>query len=350
MLKEFLSWWAQQMLGLIPRRLSALGEDWETALIVTPLAPPESVPPVVELCHRKGQRESRLESFTLDRAGIEAARREFTVRRRPARVVLRLPAAMLLERALALPLAAEREPERVLHYEMDRLTPFRADEVFWSWAIERRDRPRGRLHLRLSLVPKAGLAPLLAALEEIGISPGVLEAPAPAGQRRLIAVSRAESHSDLWRRRRLAAAGALCGTLAFAAVALPFVQQSFELQSIEKRIEALRPRVSEVEALRRKLASDNERADVLAADQARLGDALQAIAEVTDVLPDDTYLTEFSLHERKLTLSGRSHTAAKLIAVLSADPLIRNPAFAAPVTRAEGSNTDLFSIRAELGQ
>jgi general secretion pathway protein L len=65
-------------------------------------------------------------------------------------------------------------------------------------------------------------------------------------------------------------------------------------------------------------------------------------------LPDDSYLTEFTMRERKMTLSGLSASAPKLINALSTDPRIRNPAFTAPVTRSESNHNDVFSIRAEL--
>ena len=81
--------------------------------------------------------------------------------------------------------------------------------------------------------------------------------------------------------------------------------------------------------------------------------ALRAIAALTEILPDDTWLTELTLRQRKLTMAGRSAGAARLIGLLSADPTIRDAAFAAPVTRAEGTRAesggvDAFSIRAEL--
>jgi len=89
-------------------------------------------------------------------------------------------------------------------------------------------------------------------------------------------------------------------------------------------------------------------ADVLTAERARIGDVLQVLAAVTDIVPDDSWLTELSLHQGKLGISGQSPAAARLIPALAADPAFRNPAFAAPVTRAPDGHADLFVIRAEL--
>ena len=77
--------------------------------------------------------------------------------------------------------------------------------------------------------------------------------------------------------------------------------------------------------------------------------ALRTIAALTEILPDDTWLTELTLRQRKLTMAGRSAGAARLIGLLSADPTIRDAAFVAPVTRADSGGVDVFSIRAEVG-
>jgi len=69
---------------------------------------------------------------------------------------------------------------------------------------------------------------------------------------------------------------------------------------------------------------------------------------LTEALPDDTWLTSLTLHQRKLTLEGQSAVATRLIATLAATPRLRNPSFAAPVLRND-QQVDLFAIQAEVG-
>jgi len=52
--------------------------------------------------------------------------------------------------------------------------------------------------------------------------------------------------------------------------------------------------------------------------------------------------------QRRVTLSGRSAAAARLIGALSASEGLRNVAFAAPVTRLEAIRAELFTIIAEV--
>ena len=343
MLEPFLSWWAEQMRDLLPRRWRQGGESPD-ALVIALRTPVAALVPAVALIRRRRRAESDLGHFILDEAGT-AALRDALARQQRGPLALRLPAGVLLERQLVLPLLAEREAGQVLGYEMDRFTPFRSEELVWSWALERRDRARGRLHLRLTFATRESLRPLLEALARAGAVPTALEEAIEGGTRR-IALGR--DGGPGWQRRGLAAAAGVCAALAVAAVVLPFVVQQGASRAVERRFATLQPAVAQVERLRRELAGRVAGVDVFAADRARLGDPLEVLAALTDALPDDTFLTELSLRQGKLGLTGQSAAAAQLITALSADRVIRNPAFAAPVTRVVNGRADQFSIRADV--
>jgi hypothetical protein len=55
-----------------------------------------------------------------------------------------------------------------------------------------------------------------------------------------------------------------------------------------------------------------------------------------------------TVQQRKVTFSGGSAGAARLIGALSAGDGLLNVAFAAPVTRLEASHAELFTITAEV--
>ena len=326
MLNEFLLWWVQQLKAALPALLTQNRAGPDARALVAALRLPPIGPHSVDVLVRRKGRDATLGQFDLDTAGIAAL--QAAVAGQGSAVVLRLPPELLLEQQVALPIAAERDPERVLQYEMDRITPFAADELFWAWTIERRDRAQGRLHLRLSLVPKVRLGAALDALRQAGLRPVALEALTPGGPIQRIALDR--PHSALWRRRGLALAGGACAVLALAAIAVPFVLQSVKSAEVEGQIAALRPRADQAEALRRRILSSAAGTDVFAEQRARVGDALGTLATVTEVLPDDTFLSELTLRTRVLTISGQSAGAAKLIAALAAERSIRNPALCRP--------------------
>ena len=347
MVTEFLAWWAGQLRSLVPSLFQGGGRSFRKrrALVITTQDLVSGAAPcsVDVSAHRHG-RELGLGHFTLDAAGI-AALLPAAARYCAHPTLLRLSPGVLLEQEVSMPAGAERNLERVLQYEMDRLTPFAVDELFWSWTVVQRD--RAHVHLLLSLVPRAQLTPLLDALQQAGIRPTLLQAgTTPEGAPREILLER--PRTGIWQRRGEGALTACCAVLALAVTVIPFLIQSIELDRIDSRIAVLRPTVDRAEALRRSIARNAASTDVIEAQRAKVGDALQIVATLTDVLPDDTYLVDLAVRTRNVTLGGQSAAAARLIALLAANGSIRNPAFAAPVTRNEGSRGEGFSIRAEM--
>lgn len=340
MLRDFVLWWARQLRALAPPRLLP-NIDRADALLVD-AQPVDAQSGLVALTLRRRGRETHLGQFPLTGNSPPV-----TLRRRLRRVIVRLRPGALLERTVVLPLAAEHNLERVLGFEIDRLTPFAARNVVWQGAVERRDRAQGRVTVRLSLVPRAELLPTLDMLARTGITPTCLEATARDGSRRRIALGATSTRRAGFRLHAIA--GSAVAALAAAAVVTPFVTQSLARDATERAIAMLAPGVARVEALRKQMADGAAGVDALAAEHARTGDVLMVLAAVTRLLPDDTVLTEFSLHQGKLGISGQSPAAAQLIPALAADRTFRNPTFAAPVTRTADGHTDQFVIHAELG-
>ncbi len=342
MMRDALTWWTSQMLDLVPAQLARPDPATAGALLVEPL------PGGSRLLRRRGADETPIGVFALpaDEDAFAAALASQSADSPGSPVLLRLAPEAALRRDVVLPLAAEAGLDRVLGYEMDRLTPFSADETFFSWTVLRRDREAGRLHLRLSMVLRRPLLPLLEALRAASTPARAIEIPPGL----LIPLARSPSASASRTRRLLALSGVGCAVLALLAVVLPFALQAVAAARIDRRIDAVQPRVAEVQALQRRLAGSAAGADLVIAERNRLGNTLAVLAALTRVLPDDTYLSDLTLRQGQLTVSGQSPQASKLIPAISADPAFSAPAFSAPVTRIEGQNTDLFSIRTGLAR
>ena len=335
------AWWLAQMRDLLPQGM--LQPDIYGDGVIAEVRPAE---PGVTLIQRQNRRE-----FPVGPPGSPRARALSAGGARPRRVVLRVPASAVLERSLLLPLATEPELDQVVAYEIDRISPFAAAEVIWTYGVDRRDRAAGRLHLRVALLPRAAVAPAIETLRAQGLSPGAVLAQKSGGGTWRIGL---DAHRPPGGRARgrtgFALAAGACALLGLIAAGLPFLMQEAALRRTEERIVQLRPAVAQAEALRRRVADRNSGNDVVAAEAARVGHVLNLLATLTALLPDDTYLTGLGVKQRVATLSGRSASAARLIPLLAADPAIRTAVFAAPVTRAEGARGDLFSIRAEFGR
>jgi general secretion pathway protein L len=361
MLGVLFSWWIEQMRDLVAplsQRASARSKD---ALV---LAHGPAAHGSWRITRRRNGQTAHLATLAAD--ATEAAWREaFASRRRGEPVVVVLDQPFLVRRT-TFPIAAAANLDQLLHYEMDRLTPFAAADVLYSHRVVARDIAAGTLVVDIAVVPKAWAQEPLQRLAALSIRPEALEAttdtfPTPAGEWPARPTSPHENHAiarimlahdDPAHRARVRLGWRVAtGTsvaLAAAVVAVPLIRQSLALADVDARIAALRPRMEQVDALRRQIAAGSAGAGQIAAARERATVALRALGVLTDLMPDDTYLTSIALHHDQLTIEGHSAAATKLIAAMTADPQLKSPAFGAPVVRAE-NGTDIFTIQAGFG-
>jgi general secretion pathway protein L len=343
MVRDFFSWWFGQLADLLPQQLRRSAPTAADATVITPIAATGREIEAVSVGLRRNGREMLLGQFAIGSSGLAELPRSAG---KP--VVLRLGEAEVLGKTVILPLAAERELDQALAFEMDRETPFKVEELYWNHRIEAADRQNGRLSVRLLLIPKAKLAPLLAFLGQIGVAPVRAEiADGPdAGSWLPLDGDGRPAHPGF--SRLVKPAAACLAVLVLAAIVTPFVRQTTTMAGLDRELAAGRAAAAEGASLRREIQRLAGSADLVEKERDKVGQPLAVLAAVTRVMPDDTYLTEMELQERKLTLSGRSAAAARLIGAFAADSEFRNPAFAAPVTRIEALHQEIFTIITEV--
>jgi general secretion pathway protein L len=344
MFGDFFAWWIGQLTDLLPAGWGRFGATPEYACVVEPLGPLSGEVDGIRVNLRRHGRESPLGSYSLTADSLAGL-----PRRAGRRWVLRLRQADVLAKTVTLPLAAERQVHEALSFQMDQETPFAPDEIYWNHFITERDRQNGRLSVRLLLVPRQSLAVLLRALDHLGIVPNRAEIGDGPDQGRALplegdggSLNGAHSRALFW------PAAACCLLLALGTIATPFVRQAISLARLDQEIEAGQTTAAEVQKLRGELHRLSGTIELVESERDKAGRPLATLATLTRLIPDDTFLTEVTQQQRKVTLSGTSAGAARLIGALSVDDGLRNVAFAAPVTRLEAIRAEVFTIAAEV--
>jgi general secretion pathway protein L len=329
-LREFAAWWVEQVRSLIPGATALAGRQCDALIVAL-----DGISPNLTgtLLLRQSGVETPLGPLDLDVKQPDAAA--------DLPVALRLPPGTVLQRDVVLPLAAAQELQTVLGFEMDRLTPFAAEEVYWGVAGLHRDHAREKLNLRLLLVLRAQVDGFVQALARLKLTPAFIEV-----QGGRIELAKARPGTKQYMQWGLYA---LCGALACACLSVPFMRQQAALDAAASMISANAPAAHTAQALRQQLATAAQGRAAIAQAR-RAGDALQVLAALTDALPDGTWLSDLTLKSGDLTFDGQSSNAAQLIGLLSAVPGLRNPNFTAPVTRTTDGKADQFSLHAEVAE
>jgi general secretion pathway protein L len=257
-------------------------------------------------------------------------------------VELRLPAAVALSKTVTLPAVAEENLRGVLAFEMDRETPFRAEDVrFAARVTGRADR---QIRVTLTVVPRPPAARALEAAARRGLVVARLTVEAADGT----VVDLTDPAERPAARRTSRLLPALVGVLALAVAVVPPLMSLWRAEQLDARIAALQERAGLALRLRAELDRRSGAASSLDVRKARTTLALAVLAELSVRLPDGVWLDQVRLSGAELRLSGYAPAAAELIAVLDDSPLLSAVRFETGVVQDPVHRRERFQIAATV--
>ncbi len=348
-LPRFFAWWGAELLACLPERWRKRLAGRSEALLLE-----RRERELVVWRERNGvtsefgsvdlalPAEAQAEEFRRLRARIENP---------GVRSIFVLPGARVLTRNLTLPAAVEDNLRQVLSFEMDRQTPFKADQVYFDSRIGARDGVARNMRIELVVMPRAQLDSEVAA-----VAGGALEldgvdiwrdAPGSARhQVNLLPVERRVRRRDMRLPLNL-------GLAAVAIVLLVFnMSQSLANRAIA--VDTMRGEVAKVAAearavseLRKTLQDSIGGANFLSEKKRRGPVVIGLLDDIARRLKDDTYLERLSIENNQIQLQGQSKEAAGLIGVLGASPYLANPRFEGQIQPDPRTGKDRFTITAE---
>lgn len=349
-LPGFFAWWGRELLACLPERWRKfIGERPDSLLL--DLRSDEVV------VWREGAAATReygriRRDLPADAQSAEFARLRGAIDDPGVRTVLCIPANRVLTRTLSLPAAAEDNLRQVLSFEMDRQTPFKADQVYFDARVLGHDASGRNVQVELVLIPRAQLDQELGALHgAMAALDGVdcwQDQPGAARRRtNLLPPERRARHRDMRLPLNLG--------LAALAVILLIVNMDESLSNRAAAVEAMRAEVDQagveakrVAALRKTLADSIAGANFLTDRKRKEPLTVALINDLTARIPDDTYLERLQIEGKQVQLQGQAEEAAKLIALLSASPCLGNPGFQGQVQPDPRTNKERFQISADL--
>ncbi len=312
LLQRLFGWWIGELAALVPERLRRrLATATDTLVVLLGdgeatlrLETRQEVKTLGRIDLRgEGEAHHRVTAL-LRQHGLA---RELAGGRAPT--CLRLGADRALRTIVDLPLAAEANLEEVVSFELDRHTPFRADQAAFSHRVLERDPAAQRLRVELIVVPRpvidqavaiAARLQLDADRVDVGDAGGNL-----AGSGNLLPsrspVARQRGHE----RTLVYALGAAAAALGLMAIYL-----------VDRKRD--RPTVSKL------------------------------LLEATRILPDDTWLSEWQLAGTEMQLTGYAGSASALVNLLEQSKIFRNTTFQSPVVQDSKSGRERFHVATQV--
>jgi general secretion pathway protein L len=342
-IKRFLTWWGSELLALLPARVRATFADRRDEVLLRLDAD------ALSLQRRGREPVSFARSGDVDEIRPQIERLTMDGEE-PPRVVFALPTSRVLQRALTLPAAAEENLRQVLGFEMDRQTPFRADQVYFDQRIVQRDVAARQIRVEMALVPRAAIDPDFVALNQVGAALDAADAVDENGARagfNLLPVERRARRPNVWLRINAGLAVAVL-VLLFVVMGQSVGNRAQALEKLREHTENVHAEAKSVAALRNTLGDAVEGANFLTQKRNARPALSDIMLDVTHRLNNDTWLQRLSVNGDQVQLQGQSKEAAGLITVLQQSPYLDGPALQGAITPDARTGKEQFLIQAKV--
>lgn len=346
-LGSFFRWWTGELKELLPARLKA-GMQHARRRVVMRLEGQD----LAVLVHDSGTMQELDVLSTEQDTRIQQQRLADLLEERELDEVARdllLPESRVLRKQVIMPAAAEANLRQALAFEMDRQTPFRAEEVFFDYRIVERDRDGGQLAVDLILTRKEPVLKDIQALQPLGMAPsGVdVEIEGQALGVNLLPLDMRQRIVNSKSRANRALAIGLLVLLALVMAQSIWLRQH-QISEAQLAIEEVRDEAMEVQEIRNRIADAAEAAGFLRNRRAGSPPTVKVLAEVTRILPDDTFLDRLLVGSDSVQMQGKSNNAQQLIELVNQSPLFTDAAFRGSTRLDTATKKEIFDVNAAL--
>lgn len=259
-----------------------------------------------------------------------------------AELRLLVPRTDVLLKKAYLPSQVRDNLPRVLSYEIDRLTPFQAADIYFDFRVLP-SRAEAQLLVELACLKRDRVANWLQGLDAAGWPPTTMQWPgAWAGANLLPAAVR---HSNRGGRLLSWVLWVLVLALTGAVLATPLLQKREIAIELREQVAAARSEANQVSELRRQLEQAAEAANFIR--QKKRDTMLESVLlrKLTELIPDHTWVNQLNVSAaNKVDIRGESEHATELIEILSRDPSFRRITFKSPVVGIRNTDRERFHI------
>lgn len=348
---DFFMWWFGELRAMLPKRLTALFTPPVNELAL------ELTKNHLVLRRTIGEADRELGSLDVDledpgasRAAVQAILADANLE--GATIALGLPSSLALRRVVDLPSAADENLRQVIAFEMDRLTPFAADAVHYDVHLLARDQESRRIKVELLVLPRGAVDPAVETLRGLGFEPEV------------VSVSRKRAGTPPWRvplavngngRSRFALRLSIvllvvAAVLAIVGVDLALDRDRAWAARLADEVAATRREAEEGRQLEAQIDALGSQGNFILDRKKARPPVVEVLAELSRVMPDDTWLYRLRLINQELQTFGYSPNASVLIGLLENSSLFSSAQFRAPLTRDQRIDAEQFHIAFQVAR
>lgn len=349
-LAGFFRWWGRELGTLLPTRLRQIIDESSGLLVIEPKIDR------LEIIYETRTQTQNLGEYELNDLGRSKFLELINNRQEigNAEVLIRLPKEYVVDKKIFVPEAAAKNLQQVIRYELDRYTPFKADQVYFDFVIEGKDKINNQIKLLLLASPKEKLNLLIEDILNWGLTPALVDCEqTPRGrdkksqQYNLLPEEYRHKKNQMPKIIMLAMIVLMllfAGSAAIFPLWLEFqiveelTEQSRKAERLAIKVDDTKKQVDELYEVTNELINNKQNVPSL----------VEMLDVLSKLMQDDTWLTKLKYSNNKLEIHGRSPTASVLISTFEKNEMFNNTKFISPVNQDKKTGLEWFQISTEI--
>jgi general secretion pathway protein L len=232
---------------------------------------------------------------------------------------------------------------------MDRLTPFKPDQVTYAYRVLEVDHVGQQFSVELHVVQKSEVERAAKTAQRFGLVATRFElAGLPDENREPLNLRSAGQKEPLRKGQRNWAPAVPASILALVALAIPVQRQLATAAQLEAQLSASRTEAEATLALSKRIKKLDGRVRFLQAQKTQRVTVIEILAELTSLLPDEVHILQLNFRDNTIQLYGIAKNASDVILLLGKSSVFASSRLTAPVTTMSPSDLQNFHVSIEL--
>ena len=321
-LLHFWRWWSNELTGMLP-------PEWRERLT------------------RRNQIVAEMKGDALVYRNAETG--QIIAGKPRGRVTFLMAPSQVLMRELELPLLPMSDVKRMIALDLDRLTPFQPDQIYFDADIVARDAENGRQQVAVGVLRRDAAVQILSDVHSRDLTPAALgvkpQDGAWAPKFDFLAAMREAEGGGAAQRRSVYWWGGVAALLILNFAILTW-RDSASLDQLRQAVESQSAPVAVAMRTRDRVDREAERRAQLLDAKEKLS-PLPVLDAVTAVMPQDAWVRRFEWNGRSVHVIGGRKTSQDILARLEASPVLRNARSLSSDNRVDAAGYQPFEMSAE---
>jgi general secretion pathway protein L len=254
-------------------------------------------------------------------------------------VMVQLPGEEVLRRPFELPAARRSMLARAVSFELERLSPIEPERLYYDFVVLPTAKTKKQAELEIRIVKRSSVDSATALVHEAGLRVGAIGFAGDTREAnwKSFPVDRTAWLKLKWRQWNVLALAGAAVVLALAVIFAAYLRGASAAEELSGELDTAASRAAAVHRLSHEINDVQAQIEFPLAEK-RAPFLLRILSEVTRVLPEGTWLTEFELDGGKVHIQGFSKSASDVVGDIDRSPLFANAQFMAPLQTAQNGN------------